>query len=134
LRLALDHIDFARLFRFGSVGVAATLLYAAIAWGLTAGARMGAAPASLTAYAMAGVFSYLAQKRFTFRSSAAHGDAAPRFIAASLVGAGIAAAAPLILTDQLRLPAFVAIAVTCGLVPLMNYLVLDRLVFRHHAR
>ena len=121
--------DIARLVRFGFVGIGATLLYAAIAWMLTAGARIGATPASLLAYALAALFSYLGHKRFTFRSAASHTPEVPRFVAASALGAGVAAAAPLILTDRLGLPSMVAIVFTCVAVPVMNYLVLDLLVF-----
>ena len=126
----IARLDLARLVRFGAVGVSSTLLYAAIAWTLTGGARMGAATSSLLAYAAAGVFSYLAQRNFTFRSTATHREAAPRFVAVCVLGAAAAAAAPLLLTDRLGLPPLVAIGVTCVLVPLINYLVLSRLVFR----
>jgi putative flippase GtrA len=126
-------VNFARLVRFGSVGIAATLLYAAVAWSLTAGARIGAAPASVLAYGLAGMFSYLGHKRFTFRSSAAHAAEAPKFIVASMLGAGVATAAPLVLTDRLGLPPIVAIAFACVVIPLMNYLILDLLVFARRS-
>jgi putative flippase GtrA len=125
----LAGFDFGRLLRFGSVGVASTLIYAALGWSLTVGARLGAAPASVLAYALACVFSYFGHKGFTFRSSAAHAVEAPKFIAAAAVGLAIASAAPLILTDGLHLPPIVAIAFTCVAVPAINYLILDLIVF-----
>lgn len=122
--------EIARLMRFGVVGVGCAVLYALLAWSLTALAGLTAPAASLAAYAVAGVASYLGQKLFTFRSDARHAEAAPRFLLLFAVGAAIAATAPLLLTERLRLPPIVAIAFTCGAVPLINYVVLGRLVFR----
>ena len=122
--------ELARLARFGAVGVACSALFAGLAWSLTAMAGLPAIAASLAAYVMAGVVSYLGQKLFTFRSEARHSDAAPRFLLLFAVGATIAASAPLLLTERLGLPPIVAIAFTCLAVPLFNYVVLGRLVFR----
>jgi putative flippase GtrA len=126
--------DLGRLVRFGSVGMASTLLYAALAWGLTLGARIGAAPASVIAYVIAGAASYLVHKRFTFRSRAAHDREAPRFLCVSALGAGVALLAPVVLTGRLGFPPMIAIAFTCGAVPAVNYLMFDRLVFRDGSR
>jgi len=129
LVLALQ-LDLPRLMRFGVVGVGCAILYAALAWMLTTQGGVAAVPASAAAYAAAGVVSYLGQKLFTFRSDAPHADAAPRFLAVFLVGVAIATAAPLLMTDRLHLPPLAAIVFTCGVVPLINYAVLGRLVFR----
>jgi|WetSurMetagenome_2_1015567.scaffolds.fasta_scaffold447173_2 putative flippase GtrA len=117
-----------KLVRFGSVGVAATLIYAALAaaFGLL---RIGATPSSILAYALAAVFGYLGHKRITFRSGAAHAVELPKFIVASAVGLGVAALAPIILTDRLHLPRAAPILATCVAVPLLNFLILDQLVF-----
>jgi len=122
-----------RLARFGVVGVGCSVLYAVLAWSLTTWAGLPATTASVAAYALAGVPSYLGQKLFTFRSKARHTDAAPRFLALFAVGAAIAAAAPLLLTQRLGLPPLVAIVFTCIAVPLINYVLLGRLVFRARA-
>ncbi len=118
----------AKLVRFAGVGGAATVIYAALA-AILGALAVGAVAASLLAYALAGLFSYFGHKRVTFRSDRAHGEEAPRFVAASAMGAGIATAAPLVLTDALHLPGLVAIGFTCVAVPAMNFLVLDLLVF-----
>jgi len=132
--LARGRVDLARLIRFGVVGVGCALLYAALAWSLTALAGLAPTTSSIAAYAVAGVVSYLGQKLFTFQSDAPHTDTAPRFLAVFLVGVCIAAAAPLLLTDRLHLPPLVAIVFTCGVVPLINYGVLGRLVFSRGAQ
>lgn len=128
--IAVLREDLPRLMRFGVVGVGCAILYAALAWTLTTLAGMAPVAASVAAYSVAGVASYLGQKLFTFRSDAPHADAAPRFLAVFLVGIAIATAAPFLMTDRLHLPPLVAIVFTCGVVPLINYGVLGRLVFR----
>lgn len=123
-----------KLVRFGSVGVAATLIYAALAAGLGM-LQMGATPSSILAYACAAVFAYLGHKRITFRSGGAHAHEAPRFAAASIIGLAVAALAPIILTDRLHLPRPAPILATCLGAPLLNFLLLDQLVFaRRQAR
>ncbi|QUD88478.1 GtrA family protein [Phenylobacterium montanum] len=120
----------ARLARFGLIGAVSTLIYAGLSWTLTTYGHAEAVKASLIAYTVSGIFSYLAQRRFTFRSSTGHSRAAPRFIVVTVLGVVIATLAPLLLTDRLHQSPLLAIAITCGLVPLANYLALDRLVFR----
>ncbi len=122
----------AKLVRFAGVGGSATVIYAGLAAGFGAlGVR--AVGASLVAYAFAGLFGYFGHKRVTFRSDRGHGEEAPRFAAASVMGAAIATAAPLALTDAAHLPGLVAIAFTCVAVPAMNFLVLDLLVFSRRS-
>ena len=130
---SLAPAEILRLARFGVVGVGCSVLYAVAAWSLTTWAGLTAIMASVAAYTLAGIVSYLGQKLFTFRSGARHADAAPRFLALFAVGAAIAAAAPLVLTQRLGLPPIVAIGFTCGAVPLINYVVLGQLVFRDRA-
>jgi putative flippase GtrA len=120
-----------RLVRFGSVGVAATILYAALAAGF--GVWLDATPASVLAYACAAVFGYLAHKRITFRSDGAHAAEVPKFAAASALGLGVAALAPIVLTDRLHLPRLAPILGTCVAVPVLNFLILDQLVFRRRG-
>ncbi|MER8791851.1 GtrA family protein [Mesorhizobium sp. M0983] len=62
------------LARFGSVGIAATILYAVMAAALVKWQRFGLSPvgASLAAYTAAALFSYLAHKFVTFASSGSH--------------------------------------------------------------
>ena len=124
----------ARLARFGSVGVIATLIYAAVAYSLTRFADLGAVLASVVAYAVAGVFAYVGHKRFTFRSTGSHADDAPRFIAAQLLGVGVATATPFLLTDLWRAPPIAPILFTCVAVPVLNFVVLNLLVFKSGRR
>jgi putative flippase GtrA len=120
-----------RLLKFASVGLAATVLYALCAWLFTsAGSRyLSAATASVAAYVVAAIFSYLGHKFFTFMSAGSHRFEAPRF--AVLTGSGLAAAylLPLLLVGQLGLPVAIPILLTCILIPVVNFVVLERWIF-----
>ena len=120
----------ARLLRFGAVGGIATLIYAAVAYSLTRFAGLGAVLASVAGYGVAGVWGYVGHRYFTFRSTDRHVADAPRFIAAQLLGVGIAVAAPYLMTDLWHAPPLAPILVTCIAVPLLNFVILDLLVFR----
>ncbi|WP_051069030.1 GtrA family protein [Mesorhizobium metallidurans] len=120
-----------RLLKFASVGLAATVVYALCA-SLFASAGSGylsPALASLAAYAVAAIFSYLGHKFFTFMSAGSHRFEAPRF--AVLTGCGLAVAylLPTLLVGQFGLPVSVPILLTCILIPLVNFVVLERWIF-----
>ncbi|RJT41343.1 GtrA family protein [Mesorhizobium waimense] len=119
------------LARFGFVGIAATILYAALAAAFTKSERIGFTPiqASLAAYATATLFSYLAHKSVTFVSGGSHQSEAPRFLLLAATGLAIAYGAPALLTVKLGLPLVIPVLVTCLLVPAINFFVLDRWVF-----
>ncbi|KUM25087.1 polysaccharide synthesis protein GtrA [Mesorhizobium loti] len=124
------------LVRFGSVGIVATILYAALAAFFARSEWIGLAPveASFAAYAAAALFSYLAHKSFTFMSAGPHRSEAPRFLLLTLTGLAVAYAAPSLLTVNLGLPFVVPVLVTCVVIPALNLLVLDRWVFPERRR
>jgi putative flippase GtrA len=119
------------LARFGLVGIAATMLYAALAIAFARWDRIGPSPvqASLAAYAAAALFSYLAHKSVTFMSSGSHRSEVPRFILLTATGFAVAYTAPVLLTVKLGLPPIIAVLVTCLLIPAINLLVLGQWVF-----
>lgn len=119
------------LARFGLVGIAATILYAALAAAFAKWERIGFTPirASIAAYAAAALFSYLAHKSVTFVSSGSHRSEAPRFLLLAATGLAVAYGAPALLTVKLGLPLIIPVLATCLLVPAINFLVLDRWVF-----
>lgn len=116
----------ARLQRFAAAGLAATLLYACLAT-LFDLAGLGATPASSLAYVLSACFSYAAQ-RLAFASQRRHGQAAPRFAAMAALGLAVASLLPM-LASALGLPAVIGVAMVCVVVPAMNFVLLDRLVF-----
>lgn len=117
-----------RIPRFVVVGLTATALYAAIAFALSS--IIPAANASVSAHAIAAIFSYCGHKYLTFGSDEAHTIEAPRFLALTATGLLIAWAFPRVLTDGLGFPATVSIIACCLFVPAFNYVVLNRWVFR----
>lgn len=114
--------------RFAMVGIGATLLYASLALLFS---QMALAPiqASVLAYAVATVFSYLGQKFLAFRSRGAHRSELPKFLVLTAVGFGVATAMPAFFSGLLGFQPYVAAVATCIVVPLINLFVLDRWVF-----
>lgn len=119
-----------RVLSFGVVGAISTLAYAAIAFALGATIAMPAWMASGIAYGVAALFSYLCHRRITFRSAEGHKRVAPRFVITGTIGYVLALLLPVILTDHLRAPPAVAILLTVALVPIVNFILLDRFVFQ----
>jgi putative flippase GtrA len=119
-----------RLSRFAVVGMVATAIYAICAmmfmrWET----RLTPAEASFLAYVLAAIFSYVGHKFVTFMSSGCHRFEAPRFAILTLSGFAVAYTLPQILTVRLGLPHAVPVLVTCVVVPLVNFVMLDRWVF-----
>lgn len=120
---------YGRLGRFAIVGAIATLSYTVMAWIFTVAMGISGMLASFIAYGLASVLSYCGQRWITFRSDRPHGDALPRFGSVALVGYTVALALPLCLTDWLGANPAIAIIATALIVPVINYVGLDRLVF-----
>lgn len=116
-----------RLLRFAGVGGLATIIYAALAWAL-ATAGVAALPSSVAAYALSASFSFLAHKRFTFRSRGPTAGEGARFLATTAMGFGIATAAPII-AQQRGWPPSAAILLTCFMAPAFSYLLMRAWVF-----
>jgi len=117
--------------RFALVGLTATGIYAVLAMLLGSWMRddAGQAAASLVAYGAAAVFSYCAHRIFTFASSGAYRFEIPRFVVLTLSGVTISFIVPLVLAQWLLLPMIIPVAVVCVVIPLLNYIALDRWVF-----
>jgi putative flippase GtrA len=124
--------SFRRLSRFALIGIASTVIYAVSAFLLSSlpGATLPAALASFAAYAMAALFSYTGHKYFTFTSGGSHAMELPRFLLLTASGLIVAIVLPELLTQMLGIPALVPILLTCIAVPIINYVVLGRWVFR----
>ena len=120
-----------RLSRFALIGAAATAIYAATAAVLSAGfdPLLPATTASVCAYALAALVSYAGHKYVTFGSAGAHVFEAPRFVGVTAMGIAFAGILPKLMVDGAGLEPLVPIAVTCIVVPVVNYVVLERWVF-----
>ena len=119
-----------RRVRFGFVGGAATLIYAAFAWIFTVPLGLPAVVGSILAYFLGAVFSYAAHRNVTFRSDRPVAEEAPRFAGISFAGWIVAIISPLILTNAWGLPPIVEIVFASVAVPIMSFIGLERFVFR----
>jgi putative flippase GtrA len=132
LRMA-DHVAL-RVSRFALIGGLSTLIYAISAFVLSGSAGAPFLPpvaASVGAYAIAAAFSYAGHKYFTFVSPGAHRLELPRFLTLAASGLLIAMAVPLLLSEMLGLPPAIPILATCIAVPVVNYVMMGRWVFRN---
>jgi putative flippase GtrA len=125
----IDGLWSLRLSRFATIGLASTLLYAALAFGFS---HMGfaATEASVLAFLLAAIFSYAGHKYVTFVSGGSHAFELPRFLALSVTGLVAVSVLPAFLTGMLGLPAAVPFLLACVVIPVVNYIVLGRWVFR----
>ncbi|WP_052341221.1 GtrA family protein [Salinarimonas rosea] len=117
------------LVRLLAVGGTSTGLYLALAFAGEARLGLPAAAASIGAYAVAAVFSYLAHRGFTFRSRRPHREAAWRFSLLTAAGWGAALAIPVVLTGAFGAPPLASFLVVAIAIPAANALALSRLVF-----
>lgn len=125
---------FAEIVRFALVGLSATALYVILAFSLeNAFAQWPSAGSAFAAYLVAGLYSYLAHKFFTFVSDGSHGREAPRFIVVGIAGFGLAALLPFILHDVMGFAFAVPVLLTAILVPVMNFVALRWFVFDRAA-
>jgi putative flippase GtrA len=124
----IDGLWSLRLPRFATIGLASTLLYAALAFGFS---HMGfaATEASVLAFLLAAIFSYAGHKYVTFVSGGSHAFELPRFLALSVTGLVVVSVLPAFLTGMLGLPAAVPFLLACVVIPVVNYIVLGRWVF-----
>lgn len=118
-----------RVSRFALIGILSTLIYAAVAFALS-GRVLSPVAGSFAAYLVSASFSYAGHKYVTFVSGGKHALELPRFLALGAFGLVLALALPALLTDWAGLPPWVPILVICVAVPAVNYLVMDRWVFR----
>jgi putative flippase GtrA len=117
-----------RLVRFFVSGICAAVVYYAVAW--WAVEQLGWKPlaAGLFAYLTALPMAYLLHRMFTFRSRSQIPAESSRFVATSLIGIGLSSGLPAMMT-KLGMPLTSALAITCVVVPAVNYLALSRWTF-----
>jgi putative flippase GtrA len=119
--------------RFAAVGVGASGLFFLLSWLFVS---LGARPfaGSVTAYAIAFVAAYLAQRGWTFGAVHAHRDALPRYLAAQFgcaLGSGLIA--KICIEGFAWSPFWMSLAVTAA-AGATSYLLSSRWVFSSHPR
>jgi putative flippase GtrA len=112
------------------VGLAATALHLAIVALLVESGAMGPAPANVFGFAGAWVLSYVGHARWTFRSTRAHREALPRFLAVSLLGLALGQGVYMLLLRLDTQHYLVWLGLTQAVVALGTYLLGRRWAFR----
>lgn len=120
-----------RVWRFGVVGVIATVVHVTVGMGLHHGA--GASPlwANGVAFCVAVVVSFLGQTRLTFPESTADSAAFLRFFAVALFGFGLNQLIVWLVTEPFGGPYWVGLAIVVASVPVVTFTALRYWALRH---
>jgi putative flippase GtrA len=119
-----------RIGRFGLVGVAATLVYAASFALSVKELGVSAVIGTTIGYLLSTIISYFGHQGFSFAVSADHADYLPRFAVLSVSSYGINVGMVAVIVDILQFPYQVAVAVLTVLIPIINYFLNRFWVFR----
>lgn len=125
--------DFARIARFATSGVATTLFYFAVTNLLVMTELAEPVAASVYAYLSAIVVSYRLQSRFTFRLMKDSWTSVSGFLVVSLGGLAISYVTMKLFSEWLGLSYVIGALVVCVLIPVANYVLFSRIVFRVRA-
>lgn len=115
-----SRLDARRLVRFGLVGVLATSINLLTTLGL---AQVGVAfgLASLVAFAVSLIASYLGHTLFTFKASAPHLRSVPRFVATTLVLVVVCATSAHVLVEWAQLTPWLVAGGVAIFYPIASY-------------
>jgi putative flippase GtrA len=108
---------------FLGVGGAGAATYALLATGLDQ-AGLPAWLASVLSYAALIPIVYWGQRRLTFRSSAPHASAFPKYVGAQMLGLSLSAALPWFLPPAPRLPPALTFFAMIGVISALNFILL----------
>lgn len=125
---------FMRLFRFGVVGIGATVTHATILWALVESVNMRPSIATVIGFLVAFNVSYFGHYYFTFRSTEPHRRALPGFALTAVVGAVLNWLIFVIGTEILTWNYWIAFGISILLVPLFVFFVARRLAFERTDR
>lgn len=119
----------ARLARFALVGLAGSLVYAALLWSMVEVLAWPAVPASCCAFLLVVAENYLLHRAWTFRSTVPHSQALPGFIAVGVAGFCINGAVMALGVEWLGLHYLAVQLVAVGTVVVCNFVGTQR-IFR----
>ena len=105
-----------QLVSFVRIGLLATALHYAVLVGTVQGLGASPVPSALLGYCCGGFLSYALNRRHTFRSERAHGEALWRFAVVAGVGFLLTFLLMALLVDRWRVPYLAAQVLTTGLV------------------
>jgi putative flippase GtrA len=127
-RLQLDRLPLAKLIRFAFVGFGIMAIHIALGFLMLRVFRFGAIEGSLLTYLASASIGYVLQRIITFRSFTPHGSSVPRFAVMILLGVIVSLAAAMLARLLAYDPIF-GIILAGLLMPAVNYVIMDRLVF-----
>ncbi len=128
-RMSKLYATFIRLFRFGIVGVAATVTHAVVLWALVESVSMRPSFATVIGFLIAFNVSYFGHYYFTFRSTEPHRRALPGFAATATAGAVLNWLIFVIATDFLQTNYWIAFGIAVVTVPIFVFFVSRRVAF-----
>ncbi len=122
-----------RIVRFGIAGLGATVFYFVLTTALASGTGLQPASASIGAYLVALILSYLLQSRFAFRVSDDSAAQITRFIVTAIIGLAVSYGVMALATEVLDLHYIIGAIGVCILIPAINFVIFSRWVFARHA-
>jgi putative flippase GtrA len=122
-------VSLARVIRFGAAGVIATFCYFVMANALVWSSILSPLSASLAAYLISLVVSYLLQSRFTFGLRKDSVGQMTRFSITSIIGLCLCWVITYVTAHVLGWPYFAGTFLICILIPVVNYSLFQGWVF-----
>jgi len=126
----ISEMAFAKISRFGTIGVLNTATYAILSSGLIALFGVEATLSSAIAFAACLPLAFWSHKLITFRSGARGSDEFVKFSLVQLLSFAIATLTMFVCVHLLGLHHLFPILLTVLIVPLFSYVVMDRWVFK----
>ena len=120
---------FRQLVVFCAVGVSLAMVYFVIAYAGSSLLGLEAATSSVAAYVLMIPLGYFAHRIITFRSSAFHKVAFPRFVVTSSMGVGLSWVIPYLASRLFAAPHWIAFLAVCVIVPTLSFVTTRAWVF-----
>ena len=114
---------------FCVVGVLLALIYFVVAYAGTSGIGLKPEIASACAYLLMIPLAYFAHRIITFRSSAVHRVAFPRFVVTSCLGVALSWVIPYVASQLFAAPHWIAFLGVCVIVPTLSFVTTRAWVF-----
>jgi putative flippase GtrA len=120
---------FRQLVVFCAVGVSLAMVYFVIAYAGSSWLGLEAATSSVAAYVLMIPLGYFAHRIITFRSSAFHKVAFPRFVVTQCIAVALSWAIPNAASRLFAAPRWVAFLAVCVVVPMVSFVTARAWVF-----
>ena len=119
----------ARVLRFCSVGAASSILYFILATGFTLAVPGHEMVASTATYSACIVFSFVLQRKFSFRSTGVFRFEFVRFTLVSVLGLVLSSLIVFVAVSQFGISPYVSYLIVIATIPFISYILFSRFVF-----